>query len=127
MSRVGNTITPTILYAGLLSSRPDLTWPADSKALYTVMIVDNGIESVLPLQYIHWMVVNIPGDNVPMGSEVMDYVTPFSIEIKDGKIDPFGVAHPMLVLVYKQPGKVCIYSDNDNIPDQKLILNFVRS
>jgi hypothetical protein len=74
------------------------------------MIVDNGIGSLLPQQYIHWMVVNIPGENVAMGSEVMDYVTPFSIEIKDGKPDPYGTAHPMLVLVYKQKREVSFYN-----------------
>ena len=71
------------------------------------MIVDNGIQRVLPKGYIHWMVVNIPGNNIPLGNEVMDYVTPFSFEIKDGKIDPDGVAHPMLVMIYRQPGEVC--------------------
>ena len=75
-------------------------------SLYTVMIVDNGIERVLPKQYVHWMVVNIPGNSIPLGSEVMEYVPPFSFSLRDGKLDPEGPPHPMLVLIYKQPDKV---------------------
>eukprot|EP00092_Neocalanus_flemingeri_P005668 GFUD01006106.1.p1 GENE.GFUD01006106.1~~GFUD01006106.1.p1 ORF type:complete len:527 (-),score=118.65 GFUD01006106.1:49-1629(-) len=103
----GYTVRPNdTVTAGLLSHRPHLTWPADPNSLYTVMIVDNGIERLLPQQFIHWMVVNIPGSNVQLGSEVMDYITPFSIEFKDGKIDKDSPGHSMLVLVYKQPGEI---------------------
>eukprot|EP00090_Calanus_glacialis_P020351 TRINITY_DN3131_c0_g1_i1.p1 TRINITY_DN3131_c0_g1~~TRINITY_DN3131_c0_g1_i1.p1 ORF type:complete len:518 (-),score=128.70 TRINITY_DN3131_c0_g1_i1:56-1609(-) len=103
----GYTVRPNdTATVGLLSFRPQVTWPADPDALYTIMIVDNGIQRVLPKGYIHWMVVNIPGNNIPLGNEVMDYVTPFSFEIKDGKIDPDGVAHPMLVMIYKQQGEI---------------------
>jgi len=103
----GYTVRPNdTATTGLLSFRPHLNWPADPSSLYTVMIVDNGIERVLPKQYIHWMVVNVPGKNVPLGSEVMDYVPPFSFTLRDGKIDPNGPPHPMLVLIYKQPAKI---------------------
>ena len=98
--------TSRLCSIGLLSFRPHLTWPADPDSLYTVMIVDNGIERVLPKQYVHWMVVNIPGNSVPLGSEVMEYVPPFSFTLRDGKLDPEGPAHPMLVMIYKQPAKV---------------------
>ena len=68
-------------------------------ALYTVMIVDNGIIRLLPQQYFHWLVVNIPGTDVSEGNEVMDYITPFIAGRDD---DP----HPMLLLVYQQSGRV---------------------
>ena len=63
------------------------------------MIVDNGIVRLLPQQYFHWLVVNVPGTAVSKGNEVMDYVTPFIAEKED---DP----HPMLLLVYRQSGRV---------------------
>ena len=62
-----------------------------------VMMVDNGIIRLLPQQYFHWLVVNVPGNDVGEGNEVMDYITPFSRE---------DVPHPMLLLVYRQNGRV---------------------
>ena len=65
------------------------------------MIVDNGIGRLLPQQYFHWLVVNVPGGGaeVGAGNEVMEYITPFIAERDD---DP----HPMLLLVYRQTGRV---------------------
>merc|ERR1711994_480032 len=97
---------------GLMTTRPRLTWPAEPGALYTVMVIDAGIQRVLPKVYLHWMVTNIPGNSVEMGNEVMEYVTPFSLEINDdfanfGFIkDRHASAHPMIFLVYKQPGHI---------------------
>ena len=62
-----------------------------------VMMVDNGIIRLLPQQCFHWLVVNVPGNDVGEGNEVMDYITPFSRE---------DVPHPMLLLVYRQNGRV---------------------
>ena len=61
------------------------------------MMVDNGIIRLLPQQYFHWLVVNVPVNDVGEGNEVMDYITPFSRE---------DVPHPMLLLVYRQNGRV---------------------
>ena len=103
----GYTVRPNdSTTSGLLTFPPIVSWPSEPDALYTVIIVDNGIERVLPKQYFHWMVVNIPGNNIHEGVEVIDYLTPFSMEIKDGKINPNGKSHPMLVFVYKQPKEV---------------------
>ena len=44
--------------------RPTLEWPVEEGALYTVMMLDTGIERLEGLQYIHWMVENIPGNEV---------------------------------------------------------------
>ena len=63
------------------------------------MIVDNGITRLLPQQYFHWLVVNIPGTDMSEGNEVMDYITPFIAERDDNP-------HPMLLLVYQQRGRV---------------------
>ena len=100
---------------GLVTNRPRLSWPADPTALYTVMLVDSEIECILPQQYIFWMVTNIPGSNVDLGTEVMDYVPPFSAELEDGKcqldstdgtIKLGAPGHTMLLMVYQQQGKV---------------------
>ena len=96
---------------GLMTTRPRLTWPAEPGALYTVMVIDAGIQRVLPKVYLHWMVTNIPGNSVEMGNEVMEYVTPFSLEVQEDPLDGFvedrhASAHPMIFLVFKQPGRI---------------------
>merc|ERR1711994_208231 len=96
---------------GLMTKRPRLTWPSEPGALYTVMVIDAGIQRVLPRVYMHWMVTNIPGNSVELGNEVMEYVTPFSLEVEEDPLDSFvkdrqASAHPMIFLVYKQPGHI---------------------
>ena len=96
---------------GLMTTRPRLTWPAEPGALYTVMVIDAGIQRVLPKVYLHWMVTNIPGNSVELGNEVMEYVTPFSLEVQEDPLDGFikdrhASAHPMIFLVFKQPGRI---------------------
>ena len=101
----------TTVSTGKMKVRPSLSWPAEQGALYTVMIVDGGIERVLPKVYLHWMVTDIPGNAVEKGNEVMEYVTPFSLEIDaEGNIikDPDPSSHPMILLVFKQPGPIIV-------------------
>ena len=72
------------------------------RALYTVMIVDEGIERLEGKQFIHWLVTNVPGSDVGRGAEVMQYIPPFSIELgSDGAIDKTK-SHPMLALIYRE-------------------------
>ena len=84
------------------------------------MLVDGGIERLLPETYLHWMVMNVPRDKVEEGVEVLQYVTPFSLELEeDGSIikDTKESSHPMIILVFKQrSGKVTILTNE--IPSQ---------
>ena len=68
---------------GWMTERPVLKWKAERGALYTVMIIDGGIQALLPQVFLHWMVTNIPGNSVDLGNEVMEYVTPFSLEFNE--------------------------------------------
>jgi len=95
------------MMTGQMATRPVVFWEGDRTSLYTVMLVDQGIERLEGKQFIHWMVTNIPGTNVRDGAEVMQYIEPFSFEIgSDGRLDPNGPKHPILFLVYKQSGKI---------------------
>ena len=38
----------TTVSVGAMKVRPSLSWPAETGALYTAMIVDGGIQSILP-------------------------------------------------------------------------------
>ena len=62
--------------------------------------------------YVHWMVTNVPGNNLKLGSEVMQYVTPFSLEFtEDGEFitDPVESSHPLIIAVFKQKtGKIIV-------------------
>ena len=111
-----------------MKERPTLSWQAEQDEMYTVgsilnhlrnsmqsfqvMIVDGGIKRLLPETYLHWLVMNVPGEKVEEGVEVFQYVTPFSLELEeDGSIikDTKESSHPMIVLVFKQrSGKVAI-------------------
>ena len=56
------------------------------------------------------MVTNIPNNNVMAGVEVMNYITPFSLEFtEEGEFitDPVESGHPLIIAVFKQnTGKI---------------------
>jgi uncharacterized protein GlcG (DUF336 family)/phosphatidylethanolamine-binding protein (PEBP) family uncharacterized protein len=103
--------------------KPTLTWDTESGALYTIFIIDFGIERLEGLQWVHWLVTNVEdGASVDQGDEVRrmsiklgfnifgfkvkDYVPPFYFKIKE---DFSGLdltkgtrGHDILALVYKQ-------------------------
>merc|ERR1711899_561361 len=94
---------------GRMQERPRLVWPTEKGALYSVIIVDVNIERVLPKGFFHWAVINIPGNRIEDGNEVMEYVPPFHFKLnEDGSLvkDPKESASPMLVLVFKQEGRI---------------------
>ena len=66
-----------------MTTRPKLKWETERGALYTVMAVDGGIKRVLPQVFFHWGVTNIPGNFLNYGNEVMEYITPFSLEFDE--------------------------------------------
>ena len=107
--------------------RPTLSWPVDEGALYTVMILDEGIERLEGAQYIHWMVKNVPGNmvsdhsprppvtlgpvpQVSLGDEVYEYVPPFYFDIgaAGALVDDGKPGHPILTLVYKQSARIAM-------------------
>jgi hypothetical protein len=52
------------LDTGWMLTRPTLRWPYRRGALYTVMMLDEGVDSLNGSQYIHWLVENVPGNKV---------------------------------------------------------------
>ena len=88
------------MITGQMKDRPSITWSAQSSDLFTIMILDEGIAFLNGQQYAHWVVTNVPGDgNILEGTEMMRYVEPFSA-------NPDDPPHPMLVLVFRQQGRV---------------------
>ena len=99
----GDTVPVTVM-----TERPtSLRWNSEYGSLYTLMLLDAGISRLLPGMYSHWMVTNIPGNNIQQGVEVMQYVTPFSLEFtQDGQFitDMTNSSHPLILVVFKQTG-----------------------
>ena len=89
---------------------PELGFSGEPRALYTVMLVDEGIERLQGKQYFHWLVENIPSTGEWWkGEEVFHYFAPFSYEVtQDGKLDKTkgSKIHPILGLLYKQKSRI---------------------
>ena len=92
--------------------KPKLKWPAEKGSLYTIFLLDFGIERLQGQQYIHWLVANVRnGGRVKTGDEVQDYIPPFYFALTpDGSaiLQTQGTpGHDIVALVYKQrKGKV---------------------
>merc|ERR1712130_567849 len=93
--------------------RPVMMWNADPAKLYTVMAIDEGISRLQEngLGYLHWLVTNVPGDEVYAGDENYEYVPPFAY-LYDDPSNPTALVyddtplHAIMFLVYEQPGRI---------------------
>jgi len=86
--------------------KPTIRFDHEKGELYTLIIEDNDITNQ-PIKYAHWLVTNIPGDNICQGDAVVDWIPSYHFSIKeDGTLDtqdPKTNRH--LVLVYKQKNR----------------------
>jgi len=93
----GNTLTPT----QVKDPPTHLNWPADANSLYTLIFTDPDAPSRKEpkfREWHHWLVVNIPGNNVKSGEVLSEYV---------GSGPPKGTGlHRYVFLVFKQQGKI---------------------
>jgi len=107
----GESVSPgEAIDAVKMTDRPTMRWTYDPAALYTILCIDEGIPDLQPanLQFIHWMVSNVPGDKVYAGDENYEYVPPFSFKLDSNNqlVDDGSPLHAILFLVYKQSGRV---------------------
>ncbi|XP_003740758.1 39S ribosomal protein L38, mitochondrial [Galendromus occidentalis] len=60
------------------ASVPDVTYPADPGHLFTLVMtsLDSHLEST-ESEYLHWMVGNIPGNDISKGTTLCEYMRPF--------------------------------------------------
>ncbi|CAG2176915.1 unnamed protein product [Oppiella nova] len=90
----GNELTPT-----QVKDKPVVDWPADRNSYYTLVMSDpdapNRKEPIYG-QVKHWLVINIPGNDVSKGQVLADY-------IGSGPPQDTGL-HRYVFLVYKQSG-----------------------
>ncbi|KII67427.1 Phosphatidylethanolamine-binding protein F40A3.3 [Thelohanellus kitauei] len=92
----GSTLTPTDV-----KDKPKLSWTANYQKYYTLIMTDPDApsrEDPKFREWLHWLVVNIPGDHVDQGEECFGYV---------GAGPPKGTSfHRYIFLVYEQRNKI---------------------
>lgn len=80
---------------------PKVTWDAESGAFYTLCMTDPDAPSRKDpkfREWHHWLVGNIPGDNVEKGNVLSEYI---------GSGPPQGTGlHRYVFLIYKQNGEI---------------------
>lgn len=93
---MGNELTPT-----QVQCQPNVSYPTESGALYTLCMTDPDApsrENPKYREWHHWLVVNIPGSKVSEGETLSEYV---------GSGPPKGTGlHRYVFVTYKQPGKL---------------------
>ncbi|XP_036325333.1 protein D2-like [Rhagoletis pomonella] len=102
---LGKEITPIEV-----KDEPTVTWEADNDALYTLIMVDPDAPSRAEPTFreiLHWLVVNIPGNEVTQGETIAAYA---------GSAPPQGTGlHRYIFLVFKQAGKIDTTNINPKI------------
>lgn len=92
----GNVLTPT-----QVKDVPKVTWDTESDGYYTLCMTDPDAPSRQDpkfREWHHWLVGNIPGNDVSKGETLSEYV---------GSGPPKGTGlHRYIFLVYKQNGKI---------------------
>lgn len=86
----GNKLTPT-----QVKSQPLVQWKAKVKKFYTVCMCDPDVKDK---EWQHWLVGNVPGNNVCLGETITEYIGPIPAE----KTGP----HRYVILVYLQEKEI---------------------
>lgn len=92
----GNELTPTAV-----QNKPNVEWAAEEGSFYTLLMTDPDAPSRTNpkmREWHHWLIGNIPGNQVDKGDVITDYV---------GSGPPKGSGlHRYVFLVFKQPKKI---------------------
>ncbi|XP_035414827.1 39S ribosomal protein L38, mitochondrial isoform X1 [Cygnus atratus] len=69
----GNMVTPTEA-----SNPPEVSYEADKGSLWTLLLTNpDGHLRETDAEYLHWLVTNIPGNDIKAGKEICHYLPPF--------------------------------------------------
>nr|XP_018913441.1 PREDICTED: protein D3-like isoform X1 [Bemisia tabaci] len=101
-----------------LGDKPhSITWKADNNTLHTLLLVDPDWPIKEPRtvnEFPHWMVGNIPGNNVEKGETIFDYVG-YRATIVDKE------PHRYTFVAYKQPSEEPIKFDEPRLNDTQIL------
>ncbi|XP_043226481.1 protein D2-like [Amphibalanus amphitrite] len=95
-AQLGNQVTPAEIRC-----QPHVTWPAEPGSLYTLAMTDPDVpnrNNRTEGEVRHWLVVNIPTNQLKAGDVISDY-------IGSGAPEGSGV-HRYIFLLYRQPGLI---------------------
>ncbi|KAL3107322.1 hypothetical protein niasHT_017405 [Heterodera trifolii] len=73
-AKLGNELAPQNL-----TNAPKLWWDADKRKKYTVAMTDPDApsrEDPNIREWLHWLIVNVPGTDLAQGDELIDYMGP---------------------------------------------------
>ncbi|CAG9858497.1 unnamed protein product [Phyllotreta striolata] len=105
--KFGNELTPKQVLTA-----PTVKYDADANAFYTLIMTDPDAPSRLnpkAREWQHWLVVNIPGNDISKGDTLSQYV---------GSAPPKGSGlHRYVFLLFKQPEKVQFHETLHNAND----------
>ncbi|KAJ0172957.1 hypothetical protein K1T71_011133 [Dendrolimus kikuchii] len=88
--------------------QPQLHWDANPGRFYTILFIDPDVssrENAEYRSYLHWLVVNVPGNDINSGDTLAYYINP--------KPRPGTGLHRYVFLVYEQPDWISF----DGLPD----------
>jgi len=109
----------TAMDTSQMQMKPTLSWVNQASDLYTVIIEDIDIINP-PIKYNHWLVTNIPGEDVYNGDQVLEYIPSFHFDITaEGQLDTTlpGIQNRHMVLVYRQKTRLDLSGQAGCNPD----------
>merc|ERR1712083_518916 len=101
------------VYTGDILERPQLRWDSEWGSLYTIMVVDFGVD-MGGANFVHWMKTNVRSSVFPQfqGTENVEYLAPWAFERNADNtaiVDSGDAAlHPNGILVFKQEGPITV-------------------
>jgi hypothetical protein len=96
-------------------SPPTVSWPTSPQTLYTIMLLNADISQAglnpklsRKTKFVHWLVVNIPGVSLELGTPVFRYIPSitYSFNSSSGLNRSESYKHTHMVLVFKQLRRV---------------------
>ncbi|XP_075223327.1 protein D2-like isoform X2 [Lycorma delicatula] len=116
-ANLGNELTPADT-----KETPEVDWTPESDKFYTLSMTDpDALSRQNPIyrEWQHWLVVNIPGNNVKEGQTLADYIGP-------GPPKGTGL-HRYIFLLYEQPKKIDFSEQYKGVHDMADRKNFNSS
>ncbi|KAG5873924.1 hypothetical protein JTB14_030349 [Gonioctena quinquepunctata] len=107
--KLGNELTPK-----QVMEAPEVTYEAEDKDFYTLILTDPDAPSrknPRDREWVHWMIVNIPGNKISDGEVITDYVG--AAPPKDSGL------HRYVFMLYKQPEKLKVDEEHHGPTDGK--------
>ncbi|XP_071785241.1 large ribosomal subunit protein mL38-like [Asterias amurensis] len=104
----GNVVTPTEA-----SQPPDINYTSTNDKLWTLLLTNpDGHLQDNSKEYVHWMIGNIPGNQLSQGDEIFDYLPPFPAR---------GTGyHRFAFVLFQQDGRVDYSAEGAPLPCRNL-------